>query len=316
MDRKSRRARFSQVQPALAFAAAHLDRDVSLGVLAAQAGVSPFHLHRMFSQVAGETPKAYSLRLRLSRAAVLLSTTDASVLDIALSCGFQSHEAFTRAFRRQFATTPRDFRARGFAVAASDDGAKKTHAAVVEHVAPCLRLFHLPVTTPLLRSDMKYDIVRKDLAAQPVLLVRRRVKRSDIATAIGEALGLVFQYAQQHGVALTGHPITRYLDAGPGLLTIEPGMRIVGPRPSDARVDSGDAPEGTVVERLLPAGPAATTVHEGSYETLPDAYAALETWIGSQGLRAAGAPWESYITDPAQYPNPEDWRTEVFWPVS
>jgi len=30
---------------------------------------------------------------------------------------------------------------------------------------------------------------------------------------------------------------------------------------------------------------------------------------------AAGAPWESYVTDPADYPDPADWKTEIFWPV-
>ena len=53
----------------------------------------------------------------------------------------------------------------------------------------------------------------------------------------------------------------------------------------------------------------------GPYDKLQDAYAALEEWMGSEGFSPAGAPWESYVTDPAQYPNPADWKTEVFWPV-
>ena len=77
---------------------------------------------------------------------------------------------------------------------------------------------------------MNYSIVKKDLAPQPVLVVRRRVKRSEIAAAIGEALPHIFQYAQQHGIPLAGHPFTRYLNVGAGLLTIEPGMRVVGSR--------------------------------------------------------------------------------------
>ena len=35
----------------------------------------------------------------------------------------------------------------------------------------------------------------------------------------------------------------------------------------------------------------------------------------SQGLASAGAPWESYITDPTEHPDPKDWKTEVCWPV-
>jgi len=89
---------FQRVLPILGFAAAHLDEDLSLGALAEQAGLSTFHLHRVFRTAAGETPKQYTLRLRLGRAAVMLVTGGESVLDIALACGFQSHEAFCRTF--------------------------------------------------------------------------------------------------------------------------------------------------------------------------------------------------------------------------
>jgi AraC family transcriptional regulator len=309
-------ARFKRVQPALAFAAARPDEDLPLAALSARAGLSPFHLHRMFVAVAGETPKHYTLRLRVSRGAALLLTTGHSVLDVALSCGFQSHEAFIRAFKRQFKMTPRVYRARGFAAGV---GGGASHAALIQRVGPCVGLFHVHPDGRPQRSEMTYSIVKKDLVPQPVLVVRRRVKRSDIAAAIGEALPHIFQYAQQHGIALAGHPFTRYVEVGAGLLTIEPGMRVVGSPQRPASIDDAArkpaSPEAGVVEDTLPAGPAATTVHEGSYETLSEAYAALESWMESNGLPAAGPPWESYITDPAEFPDPKDWKTEVCWPV-
>ena len=307
-------APFNRVQPALAFAAARPEVDLPLAALSARAGLSPFHFHRLFTAVAGETPKQYTLRLRVCRGAALLLTSEHSVLDIALSCGFQSHEAFTRAFARQFGMTPRAYRARGFARGALTAGAP--HAAVVRQVGPCVGLFHVRANGLLERNDMSYSIVKKDLAPQPVLIVRRRVKRSEIAAAIGEALPHIFQYAQQHGIPLTGHPFTRYVDVGAGLLTIEPGMRVAGPRLAPERTAAAAPPgEPAVVEDVLPGGPAVTTIHEGSYETLSEAYAALEKWMESERLPVAGAPWESYITDPAEHPDPKDWKTEVSWPV-
>src|SRR5580693_7938609 len=95
-----------QIQPVVAYAAGHLDQDVSLTALAEQAGLSAFHLHRVFSAAAGETPKQFTLRLRLARAAALLLSGRESVLNVALACGFQSHEAFCRAFRRCFGMRP------------------------------------------------------------------------------------------------------------------------------------------------------------------------------------------------------------------
>jgi effector-binding domain-containing protein len=60
---------------------------------------------------------------------------------------------------------------------------------------------------------------------------------------------------------------------------------------------------------------AATTIHMGPYDELPDAYGAIEQWIEAEGLISAGPAWESYITDPSEYPDPKDWKTEVFWPI-
>jgi AraC family transcriptional regulator len=297
---------FKQVQPVLAFAAAHLDEDVSLAALADQAGLSPFHLHRIFTNAAGETPKQFTLRLRLGRAAVMLLTSDDCVLDVALACGFQSHEAFCRAFQRRFRMTPTAYRQRGFADDANA-AQGRTHAELVRTIGPCVGLFHRSEDGRSQTNDMAYSITRKELLPQPVLIIRRRVKRSEIAATIGEALPHIFVYAQQQGIALAGLPFTRYIEMGPGLVTMEPGMRVTGPA----------APgQGEIVTDTLPGGPAATTTHTGPYDTLPDAYAAIEEWMEAEGLAAAGAPWESYVTDPADYPDPKDWKTEVFWPLA
>src|SRR3712207_5282185 len=87
-----------------------LDRDVSLETIAARAGWSPFHLHRAFRSVTGETPKQYTLRLRLERAATRLITSREPIVSIAAAAGFRSHAVFTRAFGRHFARTPAKYR--------------------------------------------------------------------------------------------------------------------------------------------------------------------------------------------------------------
>jgi AraC family transcriptional regulator len=297
-----------QVQPVIAFAAAHLDEDLSLTALASQAGLSAFHLHRVFSAAAGETPKQFTLRLRLSRAAAMLLTTGDSVLDIALACGFQSHEAFCRAFRKRFGITPSAYRARGFA--GGIDAAEATeHSGVIESVAPCIGFFHGYQDGRSQNNDMTYSITKKEIPAQPVLMVRRRVKPSEVAATLAEVLGYVFTHAQQNGIALAGQPLTRYLEWGPGLWTIEAGMPVAAhccETSHDADVRAG----------ILPAGFVATTTHTGSYDKLNEAHAALQQWIEAEGLTPAGAPWESYTTDPADYPDPKDWKTEIFWPLA
>ena len=77
-----------------------------------------------------------------------------------------------------------------------------------------------------------------------------------------------------------------------------------------------NASEADVRADTLPGGFVATTTHAGSYDKLNEAHAAVQQWIEAQGLTPAGAPWESYTTDPADYPDPKDWKTEIFWPVT
>jgi AraC family transcriptional regulator len=91
----------------------HLDEELDLDSLAAEGGYSRYHFHRLFRGAVGETPRAYIERLRLEKAAYKLWVTDDSILDIALSVGFRSHEAFCRAFRRYFSTTPTELREAG-----------------------------------------------------------------------------------------------------------------------------------------------------------------------------------------------------------
>jgi AraC family transcriptional regulator len=274
-----------------------------LNELAARAGWSAFHLHRAFRAMVNATPKQYALRLRLQQAATRLLSSDASVLNVALDTGFNSHEVFTRAFRRYFGVTPAAYRARALAGASAQ--VRSRHVALVDASGPCFGLFHVPASSRWRSSMPTLSIERRELAAQNILFVRLRVARHEIANAIGEGLGKAFPYSQRMGLAIAGRPFTRYLTAGPGLYSLEVGMPV-------ATVPQG---EGAVEAGTLPAGPAVVAIHAGPYDQLSETYAALERWVEANGYRVGGAPWESYITDPADHPDPADWRTEVYWPL-
>lgn len=90
----------------------HLDASLELEKLAEVAHFSRFHFHRIFAAWMGETLGDYARRRRLETAAWRLSCDpQASVLDIALACGFASGEAFARAFKTRFDCTPSQWRA-------------------------------------------------------------------------------------------------------------------------------------------------------------------------------------------------------------
>jgi AraC family transcriptional regulator len=88
-----------------------LDDPADGAEIARRAFLSRFHFDRLVGAALGETPGAFRRRLLLERAAYELSYGDAPVTDIALNAGYASLEAFERAFRRSFGTTPSAFRA-------------------------------------------------------------------------------------------------------------------------------------------------------------------------------------------------------------
>jgi AraC family transcriptional regulator len=297
---------WKKLQRAIDYARRNPGKNVLLSDLAAETGQSLFHAHRTLSAVLGETPKRFTLRLRVDRAAALLVSSTASILEVALEFGFESHEAFCRAFRRRFRMSPSAYRKSVLMKPYT-----RVHADLVDELGPCVGLYHINLKERWSRKSMEYSVSRKELKPQPVLVVRRRVRRAEIAATIAAEVPKVFLHAQQRGTAITGYPITRYLETSVGLVTLETGMRVAAHSGEWTAGEGG----GDVLAATLPGGPAAVTIHSGPYDQLQAAYAALEEWIAANGFRPAGAPWEAYLNDPADHPNPQDWKTEVCWPV-
>jgi len=292
----------AQILPLLDAVRRNLDGDLSLAALSRTAGRSRFELHRAFRRVTGETAKRYTSRLRLDRAAAELVLGRRSILDIAMDCGFASHEVFTRAFLRRFGMSPRAYRARGLAGTGAREIAIR-HAAIVRDAGPCIGLHHLTVER---RPAMPVEVTRRQLDPRPALIVRRKTREADLAATIGQVLQKVFAHAQQHGLPFAGPPFVRYVEMGRGSMTIEGGLPIAAPVKSDGEIEAIE----------LPGGPAAVAIHAGPYDTLGQTHAEVDAWITAQGAKPAGAPWETYLTDPGEKPDPKDWRTEVVYPLA
>ena len=84
--------------------------DVNIKKLASVNNMSPWHFQRLFKSIVGDTLGNYTRGRRLSLAANLLLETNLSIIDIAFSVGFTSHESFTRSFKSYFNFSPKDFR--------------------------------------------------------------------------------------------------------------------------------------------------------------------------------------------------------------
>lgn len=87
--------------------------ELTLKELAAVAGFSEYHFHRIFAAMTGETLFGFITRLRVERAAALLCTRiDLPVTQVAADCGFSSHAVFCRLFKKRFGMPPSAFRDR------------------------------------------------------------------------------------------------------------------------------------------------------------------------------------------------------------
>lgn len=92
---------------------AALEEPVAPRALAAEAGMSPRQLERLFGEHLGSTPARYYLQLRLDRARALLQQTSLPVVEVGVACGFASASHFARCYRQRYGCTPRQERAAG-----------------------------------------------------------------------------------------------------------------------------------------------------------------------------------------------------------
>ncbi len=101
------------IQRGVDFIEETLDHPIAVKSVARRAGMSQWHFQRAFKALTGETLKTYIRSRRLSRSLQKLLNRDLRIIDIALDAGFESQEAYTRAFKKAFSMTPGEFRAIG-----------------------------------------------------------------------------------------------------------------------------------------------------------------------------------------------------------
>jgi AraC family transcriptional regulator len=282
--------------PTLVHIQTHLDDDLKLDRLARVAGITRSHFSRSFTATIGESPRAYVERLRLERAAVLLVMRAASVLEIALDCGFQGQETFTRAFSRRYGVAPGRWRHASGSYRLAVDVNEDRPGSLAEE---------------LLEGSLSPTTIRT-LRSLPVLF-RRHVGPYDQVPPT--SWRRVQDEATRGGIATQGMLLGVAHDA-PGLT-----------EPARCRFDScivvGEPtaaawrPANGVGAQVLPGGPYAITRYVGPYAGLAEAYRAIVERILARTPRVelVGLPAiESYHTT-AINPEASLNETEIALPV-
>ena len=155
---------------------------------------------------------------------------------------------------------------------------------------------------------MSYEVKVRHVAAQPVLSIRARVPVMELVGFFDEACREMYAYLERVGARPTGPPLSLWYsdpDITPGESEIETCVPIEQPVPSSGRMTAGE----------LPAGPLAYTIHEGPYDDMRAAFDAVWEWIQGNNREAAGPPRDVILVGPGDTDNPEEYRTEIGWPI-
>lgn len=151
---------------------------------------------------------------------------------------------------------------------------------------------------------MPHDIEVRLLTSQPMLSVRQAIRPAELARFISDGLLAANNCLDRQGGTPGGPPFTIYHAVSDQQMVVEVGIPTVTILRGDNRVQTGE----------MYAGKVATTTHVGPYDTLTDAFRDLSSWIAQHGERAAGSPWESYLSDAGQVA-PQNVHTQVYWPI-
>jgi len=274
-----------------------LDDALSLEDLARVAHFSPYHFHRIFRGMVGESVGEHVRRLRLERAACRLKSTDQPVTRIAFDAGYEAHEAFTRAFRSMFGEAPSRFREvhRAVPYPASPSGVHFDPDGRVERFEP----------PP--EGDLAVQVTIKTIEPMRVAFLRHVGPYH----LVGETWNKLCAWAGPRG--LLG-PQTIML----GICHDDPDVTPADKIRYDAclSVNGGIEPQGDVGVQEIEGGDYAVTTHHGPYEKLSETWGGLcGQWLPTSGREPRSAPgFELYRNSPLDTA-PEDLLTELHLPL-
>lgn len=102
---------WESIQTTLDLIEENLSEEISIDDLANAANLSPFYYQRLFKRLVNKTVMEYIKLRRLAKASEYLAENKSRILDVALNFGFDSHETFTRSFKKAYGLTPEEYRA-------------------------------------------------------------------------------------------------------------------------------------------------------------------------------------------------------------
>ena len=284
MKTSTRESYMERIENVITYLTNHLDESLDLYRLADEACLSPYHFHRIYLALMGETVAETIRRLRLQRAAANLLTSEVPMTKLATAAGYSSVQAFTRAFRDTYGIAPATYRKRGGLTAAPNSVAPNFK---VESSIQNAKVQHFKPQTVLALTH-RGDYMKIDQTFEKLII-----------------------WADRHH--LLG-PLTRVF----GVYHDDPTITSVSKLRSDAciTVSTTIPTEGDFHITQTPGGHCAVLSHAGPYTELNNAFNNIYTgWLPGSGYEPDDQPcFSEHLSNPRITP-PAQLRTLVYMPL-
>ncbi len=240
-----------------------LDEEISLESLSDVFCISKFHFHRLFTAFTGLSLQQYIKWLRLKRAAhQLIVDKNQSIINIAINAGFDSHEAFSRAFKKACGFSPNQYR-------------QGSDFSYWEKPPYCLPKQE--------EKEMKVEI--REIEKRRLAVVEHRGDPK----MVGDSVNKLVTWAKAQAVSLKPKAGEAF-----GFAYDDPHTT----QPSEFRLDLGikipenlKLEEGVVVEKYIPAGRYAVVMHKGTRNNIGDTiYPMYREWLPNSGEQLGDLP--------------------------
>ncbi len=255
--------------------------DLTLEELSKVASFSKYHFHRIFKSIVNENLSDYIRRVIL-QSTTLKFKTNQKITQIALTSGYETNAFFSKAFKKHFGVTPKEFSQN----AKTKKGSEMQEPKIVE------------------------------LKPVEVLYVR---KEGDYNESAGEAWEVLMGFAYKNKIKykknLMGKDAMMF-----GIGHDDPNVTDTEKLRFDACISWDDKtvqPEGEISNKIIDGGEYAMFIHKGAYENLKSTYDMIGDWIVESGIKIEDKPmFEKYLNRDPRRTKPENLKTEIYVPIS
>lgn len=158
-------------------------------------------------------------------------------------------------------------------------------------------------------SDLPDQVLETTVAPMNYYYVERDIAIEDMSEELfSEGYETIFNYLGEDAgrVKEPVFAVFHEWDEEKGRTRFEIAVAVDSDKPGTDEVKKGSTYQGPVVMRIF----------QGSYDQMDQVHEEIHQYIEENGMQFGGSPWESYVVGPGEDPDPGNWITEIYYPVS